>query len=86
MKRQWFGRRGAVVTLSGAASGPVRWTQLGGPAVTLSSTTSLTPSFTYPKMARPVGPAGNGNSGYVVHNEPGSGWRVTGTTGSMAIS
>ncbi|MCU7730849.1 hypothetical protein ODJ79_44650 [Actinoplanes sp. KI2] len=23
---------------------------------------------------------------YVVHNEPGSGWRVTGTTGSMAIS
>jgi hypothetical protein len=23
---------------------------------------------------------------YVVHNEPGSGWRVTGTTGSMAVS
>ncbi|GIM97602.1 hypothetical protein [Paractinoplanes toevensis] len=23
---------------------------------------------------------------YVVHNEPGSGWRVTGTTGPMAIS
>jgi hypothetical protein len=62
--------RGAVVTLSGAGSGPVRWTQLSGPAVTLSSTTSLTPSFTYPKMARPVGPAGNSNNGYVVHNEP----------------
>jgi hypothetical protein len=23
---------------------------------------------------------------YVVRNEPGSGWRVTGTTGSMAIA
>jgi len=62
--------RGQVVKLAGVASGPVRWSQISGPAVTLSSTTSLTPSFTYPKMARPVGPAGHGNNGYVVDNEP----------------
>ena len=62
--------RGQVVKLAGAANGPVRWSQVSGPTVTLSSTTSLTPSFTYPKMARPVGPAGHGNNGYVVHNEP----------------
>ena len=48
----------------------VLWTQVSGPTVTLSSTTSLTPTFTYPKMALPVGPAGHVNTGYVVNNDP----------------
>ena len=46
------------------------WSQVSGPQVTLSSTTTLTPTFTYPKMALPVGPAGHVTAGYVVHNEP----------------
>jgi hypothetical protein len=64
--------RGQVVTLAGTASGQssVLWSQVSGPPVTLSSTTSLNPTFTYPKMALPVGPAGHLNPGYVVHNEP----------------
>jgi len=64
--------RGQVVTLAGTASGQqsVLWSQLSGPSVTLSSTTSLSPTFTYPKMALPVGPAGHVTAGYVVHNEP----------------
>lgn len=64
--------RGQVVTLAGAASGQssVLWSQLSGPSVTLSSNTSLNPTFTYPKMALPVGPAGHVTAGYVVHNEP----------------
>ena len=53
--------RGSVVSLAGTASGQgsVAWTQVSGPAVTLSSTTTLNPTFTYPKMALPVGPAGH---------------------------
>ncbi len=64
--------RGQVVTLAGAATGQasVAWTQLSGPAVTLSNATALSPTFTYPKMALPVGPAGHVTAGYVVHNEP----------------
>ena len=46
------------------------WSQVSGPPVTLSSTTTLNPTFTYPRMALPVGPAGHVNAGYVVHNEP----------------
>jgi hypothetical protein len=64
--------RGQVVTLAGTASGQssVLWSQVSGPPVTLSSTTSLTPTFTYPKMALPVGPAGHVNPGYAVNNAP----------------
>lgn len=46
--------RGSVVTLSGFAADPdghavtVRWEQLAGPAVVLSSTTSISPTFTAP--------------------------------------
>ena len=39
-------------------------------SVTLSGTTTLSPTFTYPRMALPVGPAGHVTAGYVVHNEP----------------
>jgi hypothetical protein len=64
--------RGQVVTLAGTASGQqsVLWSQLSGPPVTLSSTTALSPTFTYSRMALPVGPAGHVTAGYVVHNEP----------------
>src|SRR4051812_26526384 len=64
--------RGTVVNLTGTATGQqsVLWTQVSGPTVTLSGATTLTPSFTYPRMALPVGPAGHLNPGYVVHNEP----------------
>ncbi len=64
--------RGQVVNLAGTATGQqsVLWTQVSGPAVSLSGTTTLTPSFTYPKMPLPVGPAGHVTAGYVVHNEP----------------
>ena len=64
--------RGQVVTLAGTASGQqsVLWTQLSGPPVTLSNATVLNPTFTYPRMALPVGPAGHVTAGYVVHNEP----------------
>ena len=65
--------RGQVVTLAGTANAngqSVLWSQVSGPTVTLSSTTSLNPTFTYPKMALPVGPAGHVTAGYVVHNEP----------------
>ncbi len=64
--------RGQVVTLAGTASGQssVLWSQVSGPQVTLSSTTSLTPTFTYPKQALPVGPAGHINTGLVVDNSP----------------
>ena len=64
--------RGQVVNLAGAATGQqsVLWTQVSGPVVALSGTTTLTPSFTYPKMPLPVGPAGHVTAGYVVHNEP----------------
>ncbi len=64
--------RGQVVTLAGTASGQssVLWSQVSGPPVTLSSTTSLTPTFTYPKQALPVGPAGHVNTGLVVDNSP----------------
>jgi FG-GAP-like repeat len=46
--------RGGIVTLSGLAADPdghavtVRWEQLAGPAVVLSSTTSISPTFTAP--------------------------------------
>jgi hypothetical protein len=64
--------RGTSVSLAGTATGQqsVLWTQVSGPAVSLSGTTTLTPSFTYPKMPLPVGPAGHVTAGYVVHNEP----------------
>jgi hypothetical protein len=64
--------RGQVVTLAGTASGQqsVLWSQLSGPSVTLSSTTALSPTFTYSRMPLPVGPAGHVTAGYVVHNEP----------------
>jgi hypothetical protein len=64
--------RGQVVTLAGTATGQqsVLWSQVSGPPVTLTGATTLTPSFTYPKMALPVGPAGHVTAGYVVHNEP----------------
>jgi hypothetical protein len=64
--------RGQVVTLAGTASGQssVSWSQVSGPPVTLSNATALNPTFTYPKMALPVGPAGHLNPGYVVDNAP----------------
>jgi len=48
---------GAVVTLAGSGSDPegqmlaYKWSQVGGPAVTLSSTTTPAPSFTAPATA-----------------------------------
>ena len=64
--------RGQVVTLAGKATGQqsVLWTQVSGPPVKLSSTTTLNPTFTYPKMALPFGPAGQATAGYVLNNEP----------------
>ena len=64
--------RGQVVTLSGTATGQrsVLWSQVSGPPVTLSGATTLHPTFTYPRMALPVGPAGHVTAGYAVHNEP----------------
>ncbi len=64
--------RGQVVNLTGTATGQrsVQWSQVSGPPVTLSGATTLHPSFTYPKMALPVGPAGHVTAGYAVHNEP----------------
>lgn len=64
--------RGQVVTLAGKARGQqsVLWTQVSGPQVKLSSTTTLNPTFTYPKMALPFGPAGQATAGYVLNNEP----------------
>ena len=64
--------RGQVVALSGTATGQrsVLWTQVSGPPVTLSGATTLHPTFTYPRMALPVGPAGHVTAGYAVHNEP----------------
>ena len=65
--------RGQVVTLD--ASGTIGqrsmvWSQLSGPPVTLSSTTAANPTFRYPLMALPVGPAGHLNAGYAVANQP----------------
>jgi hypothetical protein len=64
--------RGQVVNLSGTATGQrsVQWSQVSGPPVTLSGATTLHPTFTYPRMALPVGPAGHVTAGYAVHNEP----------------
>ncbi len=64
--------RGQVVTLAGTATGQrsFQWSQVSGPPVTLSSTTSLNPTFTYPRMTLPVGPAGHVNAGYAVQNAP----------------
>ncbi len=64
--------RGQVVNLAGKATGQqsVLWTQVSGPQVKLSSTTTLNPTFTYPKMALPFGAAGQATAGYVLNNEP----------------
>ncbi|MEM7662619.1 MAG: hypothetical protein AAF292_10245 [Pseudomonadota bacterium] len=48
-----------LVTLAGTVTDPddvpaVRWTQLSGPAITLSDTTSLTPEFTAPMVPAPM--------------------------------
>jgi hypothetical protein len=66
--------RGTLVTLAATAAGQtsIAWTQVSGPPVLnlLSSTTTLTPTFTYPLMKLPVGPPGTATSTYVVANAP----------------
>jgi hypothetical protein len=66
-------RRGTVVTLDASATlgaQSLAWTQLSGPAVTLSSTTAANPTFTYGLMPLPNAAVGNLNTGYVVDNAP----------------
>jgi hypothetical protein len=66
-------QRGKIVTLdAGGTAGhaSLRWTQVSGPPVTLSSTTALHPTFTYSLMPLPNAAVGNLNPGYVRHNEP----------------
>jgi hypothetical protein len=65
--------RGSAVTLDGSATAgqqSIVWSQVSGPVVTLSSTTVTKPTFTYPLMKLPVGPAGHLNTGYGVANAP----------------
>jgi hypothetical protein len=65
--------RGQVVTLDASATTgqkSIAWSQVSGPPVTLTSTTALKPTFTYPLMKLPVGPAGHVNTGYAVANAP----------------
>ncbi len=81
-------QRGLRVTLNASASSgqtSLRWTQVSGPAATLSSTTVASPTFTYPLMKLPVGPAGKVNTGYVVDNAPLV-FRVTATAANGATS
>jgi hypothetical protein len=59
--------RGQVVTLDASATTgqkSIVWSQVSGPPVTLTSTTALKPTFTYPLMKLPVGPAGHLNTGF----------------------
>jgi hypothetical protein len=65
--------RGVTVKLDGSASTgqtAFSWTQVSGPAVTLTGATTATPSFVYPRMKLPVGPVGHINVGYAVDNAP----------------
>ena len=64
-------QRGTAVTLDASATTnqvSVTWTQITGPAVTLSSTTALKPTFTYPLMPLPAAAVGVANAGYVANN------------------
>ena len=66
-------QRGTDVTLNaGATAGQqsITWSQIAGPAMQLSSTTALTPTFTYPLMGLPTAPAGSANPGYAPDNGP----------------
>jgi hypothetical protein len=58
--------RGTLVQLAATATNATTylWSQTAGPKVTLSSNTTLNPTFTYPRIALPVGPAGKINTGY----------------------
>jgi hypothetical protein len=63
--------RGRPVTLdAGATIGAdtYSWTQVSGPAVTLSSTAAVRPTFTYPLQALPAVPGPN--PGFVYTNAP----------------
>jgi hypothetical protein len=54
--------RGRVVTLDASgttAAGSVQWTQVSGPAVTLSNSSAVRPSFTFPALALPPAPGPN---------------------------
>jgi hypothetical protein len=66
-------QRGTVVTLDASATlgaQGLAWTQLAGPAVTLSSTTAAKPTFTYPLMPLPTPAVGSLNLFYVPSNLP----------------
>lgn len=66
-------RRGTVVTLDASATTGAKsltWTQLSGPAQTLSSTTATKPTFTYSLMTLPAAAVGSPNIGYVPDNAP----------------
>ncbi|MCU7723598.1 PKD domain-containing protein [Actinoplanes sp. KI2] len=63
--------RGRSVTVDGSGSTGVEsyaWRQVSGPQVTLSSTTTAKPSFTYPAQALPAAPGPN--AGYLYNNDP----------------
>jgi hypothetical protein len=65
--------RGGSVTLDGSATTgqqSLTWTQVSGPTVTLSNATAAKPTFSYPLMKLPVGPAAHLNNGYAVANAP----------------
>jgi len=66
-------QRGTRVTLNASASSgqtSLTWAQVSGPAATLSSSTAASPTFTYPLLKLPTGPAGTANPTYVYDNAP----------------
>jgi hypothetical protein len=66
-------QRGRTVTLDSTGTTGHRslsWSQVSGPAVTLSSGSVPRPTFTYPLMKLPAGPAGTVHTGYVIDNAP----------------
>jgi hypothetical protein len=79
-------RRGQTnVTLDGSATTgqtSVLWSQVSGPAVTLSSATALKPTFTYPLMNMPSATPGALNTTYVPNNAPLV-FQITATAGGV---